>query len=67
MYTNIPTEDCIETLTAHLLSTATFSRFRHYPPKALVAAIGIVMRNNRMRFGDLIVLQKSGPASRWIC
>ena len=36
--------------------------FPHFPPKALIEAINIVMRNNRMRFGDIVVKQIIGVA-----
>ena len=62
MYTNIDTENCIGRLSEYLLKSDTQKRFPHYPAKALVEAIEIVMRNNRMRFGDLIAKQIRGIA-----
>ncbi|KAL7534531.1 hypothetical protein ACHAXR_005939 [Thalassiosira sp. AJA248-18] len=62
MYTNIDTEECIARLEAFLLDPQVQKRFQHYPPKALIEAIKIVMRNNRMRFGDLLVKQLIGIA-----
>jgi len=62
MYTNINTEDCISRLEAYLLKPQVYSRFQHYSPRALIDAIKIVMRNNRMRFGDLLVKQLIGIA-----
>ena len=56
MYTNIDTEDDIKRLSDFLLLEKNQRRFG-YPAKALVEAIAIVMRNNRMRFGDLIFQQ----------
>jgi hypothetical protein len=62
MYTNINTQDCIERLSTYLLDPSTKKRFPHYPPKALVAAIKLVMNNNRMKFGDIFVQQLKGIA-----
>ena len=53
MYTNIDTEDCISRLSTFLLDTETQAKFPHYNPKALIAAIKIVIRNNIMKFGDI--------------
>ena len=61
MYTNIDTEDCIERLSEFLSKPANYIKFG-YRPKALIAAIKIVMRNNRMRFGDVIAKQIRGIA-----
>ena len=62
MYTNIDTEDCIAALSDFLLSRIQTAKFTHYSPRALIEAIKIVMRNNRMRFGDIIVKQLRGIA-----
>jgi hypothetical protein len=62
MYTNIDTEDCIDALSDFLLSKIQTAKFTHYSPRALIEAIKIVMRNNRMRFGDIIVKQLRGIA-----
>ena len=62
MYTNIDTEDCIASLSTFLLSRLQTTKFSHYSPRALIEAIKIVMRNNRMRFGDIIVQQLRGIA-----
>ena len=62
MYVNIPTEECISMLKAFLCDPATYTRFKHYRASALIEAITIVMKNNRMRFGDIIVRQLSGIA-----
>ena len=63
MYTNISTDDCIEMLTSFLLSPHTSTLYPHLlSPQALVEAISIVMKNNRMRFGDLIAHQHKGIA-----
>ena len=61
MYTKIGIEDCIARLTAYLRDPATRRAF-DYSPNALIEAIDIVMRNNRMRFGDIIVRQLIGVA-----
>ena len=62
MYDNIPLDECIERLAAFLSKPETMRRFPHYSPKALIAAIRIVMKNNRMRFGDIIAKQILGIA-----
>ena len=62
MYVNIPTEDCINMLKAFLCDPNTYRRFKHYRASALIEAITIVMKNNRMRFGDIVVRQLSGIA-----
>ncbi|KAL7524137.1 hypothetical protein ACHAXR_000450, partial [Thalassiosira sp. AJA248-18] len=62
MYTKIDTDDCIARLTAYLLDQETQARFQHYPAEALIDAIIIIMKNNRMRFGDIIVRQLIGIA-----
>ena len=62
MYTKIDTEDCIARLSAFLLDESTKKKFPHYSATPLITAIKIVMRNNRMRFGDIIVRQLIGIA-----
>jgi len=62
MYTKIDTEDCIQRLSDFLFSPECRKEFPHYNPHALVAALEIVMRNNRMRFGDIIAKQLVGIA-----
>ena len=62
MYTKINTEDCLARLSAFLLNPSTQERFPHYPAKALVEALALVMKNNRMKFGDLFVQQLIGIA-----
>ena len=62
MYTKIDIDDCISHLSSFLLSPQTQQRFRHYNAKALIKAIILVMRNNRMRFGNAIVRQLIGVA-----
>ncbi|KAL7545881.1 hypothetical protein ACHAWF_009235 [Thalassiosira exigua] len=60
MYTNIDTEECIARLEDYLMDPITQSTFSHYSAEALVKAIKIIMRNNRMKFGDVIVRQLIG-------
>ena len=62
MYTNIDTDECIEALTIFLNRHDIQRRFQHYKPTALVEALKIVMKNNRMKFGDIIVKQVKGIA-----
>jgi hypothetical protein len=62
MYDKIDTEDCIARLKEYLWSVETNIRFPHYHPKALIEAIELVMRNNRMRFGDILAKQLVGIA-----
>ena len=62
MYTNIHTETCIQRLSSFLLSDETRKKFSHYPAKALLEALTLVMCNNRMKFGDIIAHQISGIA-----
>ena len=62
MYTNISTDNCIERLTSFLLNPHRGTLYPHLLPQALVKAISIMMKNNRMRFGDLIAHQHKGIA-----
>jgi len=62
MYMNINTDDCIERITEFLKNPASKKRFGHYNTSALVEALILVMKNNRMRFGDLLVKQLMGIA-----
>ena len=61
MYTNIDTNDCIKRLLEFLLQDKHQKQFG-YPKLVLVEAITIVMKNNRMRFGDLTFQQLVGVA-----
>ena len=61
MYTNINTDDCLKRLSKFLEKRETQARF-NYPCKALVQALIIVMKNNRMTFGDVFVQQLAGVA-----
>ena len=62
MYTNINTDNCIKRFTDFLLKPNTGTLYPHLSPQALIEAISIVMKNNRMRFGDLITHQHKGIA-----
>ena len=62
MYTNINTDECLDRLTEFLLRLSMETRFPHYPAKALVKALHLIMKNNRLRFGDIIVQQLKGIA-----
>ena len=62
MYTKIDTEDCIRRLSNYLRLPSTQRDFPHYHPEALIKALKIIMRNNRMRFNDIIVKQLVGIA-----
>ncbi|KAL7526875.1 hypothetical protein ACHAWF_001948 [Thalassiosira exigua] len=62
MYTKIDTEDCINRLSDFLWDAHTNMTFPHYRPSTLLSAIALVMRNNRMRFGDIFVRQLTGIA-----
>ena len=62
MYTNIDTSECIKRLSEFLHHPETQRRFPNYKPTALVEALTIVMTNNRMNFGDLVVKQVKGIA-----
>ena len=62
MYTTIDTQDCISRLSNFLLDPETMFKYPHYPAKALVEALILVMQNKRMRFGDIIAQQLAGIA-----
>ena len=62
MYTNINTDECLARLTEFLTRPSTETRFPQYLAKALVEALALVMKNNRMRCGDIIVQQLRGIA-----
>jgi len=59
MYTNINTEDDIESLTAFLKNQYNKMKFK-YSANTLIDAIKSIMKNNRMKFGDVIVKQIKG-------
>ncbi len=58
MYPNINTAQCIKRLSNYLTDPNISSRFG-YSPVVLLDAIKLVMENNCMRFGDVIVKQVS--------
>ena len=62
MYTNINTEDCLQRLETFLSSQATIEKYPHLSPRALIEALHIVMNNNRMKFGNMLVRQHKGIA-----
>ncbi|KAL7525018.1 hypothetical protein ACHAWF_001173, partial [Thalassiosira exigua] len=62
MYTNIDTDECLNRLSRYLRSDACKTTYPHLRVEALIKALTIVMRNNRMRFGNLVVLQLLGIA-----
>jgi hypothetical protein len=57
MYTNIDIDDSIERISTFLANT-----WNKHKCKAVKSAMEIVMKNNRMRFGDLIYHQIRGVA-----
>jgi hypothetical protein len=57
MYTNIDIDDSIERISTFLANT-----WNKHKCKAVKSAMEIVMKNNRMRFGDLIYHQTRGVA-----
>jgi hypothetical protein len=59
MYPNINTAQCIEWLSNYLTDPNISSRFG-CSPVALLDAMKLVMENNHMRFGDVILKQVSG-------
>ena len=61
MYPSINTADCMARLTEYLSKKEVSCRYG-FSPAALLEAIELVMFNNRMRFGDIIVKQLSGIA-----
>ena len=62
MYPSIEMEACLERLAAYLRRPETQVKFTHYHPDALIEALGLVMRNNRFKFGDVLVKQIKGIA-----
>ena len=57
MYTNIEIDNCLERISTFLLTI-----WNMVECAAVTSAREIVMRNNRMRFGDLIFHQIRGVA-----
>lgn len=60
MYTNIPTEECLQSIRVFLQEN--FAQFTHVDHEALLAALEIVMSNNIFRFGDTWWRQNNGAA-----
>jgi hypothetical protein len=61
MYPSINMAQCIARLLEYLSSPEISSKYG-FSPKALLEALTLVMLNNRMRLGDIIVKQLSGIA-----
>ena len=61
MYPSIDTADCLARPSGYLSQAEISSKYEK-EPTALLEAIELVMLNNRMRFGDIIVKQLSGIA-----
>ena len=61
MYLSINTTQCIARLSDYLSFPEISSKYG-FSPKALLEALTLVMLNNRMRFGDIIVKLLSGIA-----
>jgi hypothetical protein len=61
MYSSINTAQCLDRLSRYLLSPDISSRYG-FEPKALLEAIEIVMHNNHMRLGNVLVKQISSIA-----
>ena len=57
MYTNIDIQNCISRLSNFLLDPKTTFKYPYYPAKALVEALTLIMKNNRMRFRDIAAQQ----------
>ncbi|EJK61170.1 hypothetical protein THAOC_18387 [Thalassiosira oceanica] len=55
-------EACLERLASYLRRPETQVKFTHYHPDALIEAFGLVMRNNRFKFGEVLVKQIMGIA-----
>jgi hypothetical protein len=61
MYPSIDTADCLARLSEYLSREEIAGKYG-FEPTALLEALKLVMLNNRMRFGDIIVKQLSGIA-----
>jgi hypothetical protein len=62
MYTNIDTTQCLTRLTSYLEDPTTSETYPHLSPTPLIEALHIIMKNNRMKFGDLFAHQHKGIA-----
>jgi hypothetical protein len=60
MYTNVNTEESISPIKEYLLQPATQQRFNSKNPQTIVEAMSLVLQNNRMHFGDLVVHKITG-------
>jgi len=61
MYTNMCSKAVLEVLTEYLRRPSTMERF-DYNADCLIEAIGIVLRSNIIKFGDIFAVQKKGVA-----
>ena len=61
MYTSIDSNACLIVLTDYLRRPEVIAKF-DYNPDCLIEAIGIILRSNIMRFGDIYVKQIRGVA-----
>ena len=62
MYTNIDNDDYIARILQFLKRPSTKTRLLHYSTSTLLEAPIIVMKNNRMCFGDILVKKPMGIA-----
>ncbi|KAL7526041.1 hypothetical protein ACHAWF_001605 [Thalassiosira exigua] len=60
MYTNIDTNNCIEHLSNFLHSAACKADFPHLVLEAIIETLILVMKNTKIKFRDLFVLQLIG-------
>ena len=60
MYTNIPTQPCLNSIREYL--DEHFDQFTHVNHDTLLEALSIVMQNNIFRFGDTYWIQNNGAA-----
>jgi len=61
MYSNICSEAALKVLSEYLRRPSTMERF-DYNADCLIEAIGIVLRSNIIKFGDIFAVQKKGVA-----
>ncbi|KAL7528050.1 hypothetical protein ACHAWF_002418 [Thalassiosira exigua] len=62
MYTNINTYDCIKPIVKFLCSAECKAKYPSVKTEVLIKALELVVRNNHMRFDDIIMLQLIGIA-----
>ena len=60
MYTNIPTEYALEVISKYVRDKQ--AKYGHYHAATLIKALGIVMRNKIMKFGDKFRKNSTGTA-----